>query len=134
MDWDEFSAKVKYQKVAFGRLRRRTCEPRIDVLEIVCDMFKLTLDDLLRSDQPTIRQLSGTAQSHETNQCTGANTFCTCKNCHQGILPDMAIMSLLTNSIHLRCQWFRVAIIGHLKLLGLNAAYPSGSIIVGEKN
>ncbi|RYZ35293.1 MAG: S24 family peptidase, partial [Sphingobacteriales bacterium] len=33
-----------------GAYEEERAEPRIDVLEVVCDIFKLTLDDLLRKD------------------------------------------------------------------------------------
>ena len=47
---DEFSAKLNIKRSLLGAYEEERAEPRIDVLEIVCDMFKLTLDDLLRSD------------------------------------------------------------------------------------
>ena len=47
---DEFSARLNIKRSLLGAYEEERAEPRIDVLEIVCDMFKLTLDDLLRRD------------------------------------------------------------------------------------
>lgn len=47
---DEFSSKLNIKRSLLGAYEEERAEPRIDVLEIVCDMFKLTLDDLLRND------------------------------------------------------------------------------------
>ncbi|MFV0607402.1 MAG: XRE family transcriptional regulator [Niabella sp.] len=47
---DEFSARLQIKRSLLGAYEEERAEPRIDVLEIVADMFKLTLDDLLRKD------------------------------------------------------------------------------------
>lgn len=47
---DEFSAKLNIKRSLLGAYEEERAEPRIDVLEIVADMFKLTLDELLRKD------------------------------------------------------------------------------------
>jgi transcriptional regulator with XRE-family HTH domain len=47
---DEFSAKLKIKRSLLGAYEEERADPRIDVLETVCDIFKLTLDDLLRKD------------------------------------------------------------------------------------
>lgn len=47
---DEFSAKLNIKRSLLGAYEEERADPRIDVLEIVCDMFKLTLDDILRKD------------------------------------------------------------------------------------
>lgn len=47
---DEFAAKLNIKRSLLGAYEEERAEPRIDVLEIVCDMFKLTLDDILRTD------------------------------------------------------------------------------------
>jgi transcriptional regulator with XRE-family HTH domain len=47
---DEFSQKLHIKRSLLGAYEEERAEPRIDVLEVVCDMFKLTLDDILRKD------------------------------------------------------------------------------------
>ena len=47
---DEFAQKIKIKRSLVGAYEEERAEPRIDVLEIVCDIFKLSLDDILRSD------------------------------------------------------------------------------------
>ena len=45
---DEFAGKLNIKRSLLGAYEEERAEPRIDVLEIICDMFRLTLDDLLR--------------------------------------------------------------------------------------
>lgn len=47
---DEFASKLNIKRSLLGAYEEERAEPRIDVLEVVCDMFKLTLDDVLRKD------------------------------------------------------------------------------------
>ena len=47
---EEFANKLGIKRSLLGAYEEERAEPRIDVLEVVCDMFKLTLDDLLRKD------------------------------------------------------------------------------------
>ncbi|MBD0296956.1 MAG: LexA family transcriptional regulator [Flavisolibacter sp.] len=47
---EEFAHKLKIKRSLLGAYEEERAEPRIDVLEIVADMFKLTLDELLRKD------------------------------------------------------------------------------------
>lgn len=47
---DEFANKLNIKRSLLGAYEEERAEPRIDVLEVVCDMFKLTLDELLRKD------------------------------------------------------------------------------------
>src|ERR1700740_3213449 len=47
---EEFSAKLKIKRSLLGAYEEERAEPRIEVLEVVCDIFKLTLDELLRKD------------------------------------------------------------------------------------
>jgi len=45
---EEFAQKLRIKRSLLGAYEEERAEPRIDVLEVVCDIFKLTLDDLLR--------------------------------------------------------------------------------------
>ncbi|MFT4094237.1 MAG: LexA family transcriptional regulator [Niabella sp.] len=47
---DEFANKLNIKRSLLGAYEEERAEPRIEVLEIICDMFKLTLDELLRKD------------------------------------------------------------------------------------
>ncbi len=47
---EEFANKLGIKRSLLGAYEEERAEPRIDVLEIVCDMFKLTLDEILRKD------------------------------------------------------------------------------------
>lgn len=47
---EEFAQKLRIKRSLLGAYEEERAEPRIDVLEAVCDIFKLTLDDILRRD------------------------------------------------------------------------------------
>ena len=47
---EEFAHKLRIKRSLLGAYEEERAEPRIDILEIVADMFKLTLDELLRKD------------------------------------------------------------------------------------
>lgn len=47
---EEFAQKLHIKRSLLGAYEEERAEPRIDVLEVVCDIFKLTLDDILRKD------------------------------------------------------------------------------------
>jgi transcriptional regulator with XRE-family HTH domain len=47
---EEFAQKLGIKRSLLGAYEEERAEPRIDVLEIVCDIFKLTLDEILRKD------------------------------------------------------------------------------------
>lgn len=47
---EEFAQKLRIKRSLLGAYEEERAEPRIEVLEAVADMFRLTLDDLLRKD------------------------------------------------------------------------------------
>src|SRR5580692_4185731 len=47
---EEFAQKLRIKRSLLGAYEEERAEPRIDVLEVVGDLFKLTLDDLLRKE------------------------------------------------------------------------------------
>src|SRR5947208_2808677 len=47
---EEFAQKLRIKRSLLGAYEEERAEPRIDILELVADMFRLTLDDLLRKD------------------------------------------------------------------------------------
>jgi transcriptional regulator with XRE-family HTH domain len=47
---EEFAAKLQIKRSLLGAYEEERAEPRIDVLETVSDLFKVSLDELLRRD------------------------------------------------------------------------------------
>jgi transcriptional regulator with XRE-family HTH domain len=47
---EEFAHKLRIKRSLLGAYEEERAEPRIDILEVVADMFKLSLDELLRKD------------------------------------------------------------------------------------
>ncbi|MBS1760958.1 MAG: LexA family transcriptional regulator [Bacteroidetes bacterium] len=47
---EEFAQKLRIKRSLLGAYEEERADPRIDVLEVVCNIFKLTLDDILRKD------------------------------------------------------------------------------------
>ncbi len=52
---EEFAQKLRIKRSLIGAYEEERAEPRIDVLETVCDIFKLTMDDILRKDLSDIK-------------------------------------------------------------------------------
>jgi transcriptional regulator with XRE-family HTH domain len=52
---EEFANKLKIKRSLLGAYEEERAEPRLEVLEIVGDMFKLSLDELLRKKLQDIR-------------------------------------------------------------------------------
>lgn len=47
---EEFANKLRIKRSLLGAYEEERADPRLEVLEVVADMFKLSLDDLLRKD------------------------------------------------------------------------------------
>ena len=47
---EEFATKINIKRSLLGAYEEERAEPRYEVLEAVCDLFKLTMDELLRKD------------------------------------------------------------------------------------
>lgn len=47
---EEFANKLNIKRSLLGAYEEERADPRMEVLEVVCDMFKLTMDDILRKD------------------------------------------------------------------------------------
>lgn len=52
---EEFAQKLRIKRSLLGAYEEERADPRMEVLEIVADMFKLTLDDLLRKDLSEVK-------------------------------------------------------------------------------
>jgi transcriptional regulator with XRE-family HTH domain len=55
---EEFAVKLSIKRSLIGAYEEERADPRLEVLEVVCDIFKLTLDELLLKD------LSNTASTY----------------------------------------------------------------------
>jgi transcriptional regulator with XRE-family HTH domain len=47
---EEFANKLRIKRSLLGAYEEERADPRMEVLEVVADMFKLSLDELLRKD------------------------------------------------------------------------------------
>lgn len=52
---EEFAQKLRIKRSLLGAYEEERAEPRMEVLEVVADMFKLTLDELLRKDLSEVK-------------------------------------------------------------------------------
>jgi transcriptional regulator with XRE-family HTH domain len=52
---EEFAQKLRIKRSLLGAYEEERAEPRTEVLEVVADMFKLTLDDLMRKDLSEVK-------------------------------------------------------------------------------
>jgi transcriptional regulator with XRE-family HTH domain len=52
---EEFATKLGIKRSLVGAYEEERAEPRIDILEIISDLFKVTLDDLLRKDLSEVK-------------------------------------------------------------------------------
>jgi transcriptional regulator with XRE-family HTH domain len=46
----EFADKLRIKRSLLGAYEEERAKPNLEVLEIVCDIFKLSMDDVLRKD------------------------------------------------------------------------------------
>src|SRR3990170_1750595 len=52
---EEFAKKLRIKRSLLGAYEEERADPRMEVLEVIADMFKLTLDDLLRKDLSEVK-------------------------------------------------------------------------------
>src|SRR5215210_2439186 len=52
---EEFANKLGIKRSLIGAYEEERADPRLDVLEIISDMFKVTLDELLRQDLSEVK-------------------------------------------------------------------------------
>src|ERR671921_947466 len=68
---EEFAQKLRIKRSLLGAYEEERAEPRMEVLEIVADMFKYTLDDLLRKDVSEIKGTSYIAKRRAAKLVSG---------------------------------------------------------------
>lgn len=131
---EEFAQKLHIKRSLVGAYEEERADPRIDVLEIVCDIFKLTLDDILRKDlsdnkggylakRRAIKMSSGPSEIHFVPVKAAAGYLA-------GYADEDFIDELNTFTLPMLSggEYRAFEIIGDSML-----PTPSGSIIVGEK-
>lgn len=133
---DEFAAKLNIKRSLLGAYEEERAEPRIDVLETICDMFKLTLDELLRKDLSTETSTGNYLAKRRALKLSGAVTPI-------AFVPVKAAAGYLTgyadHEFIDELNTFTLPMLsgGHYRafeILGDSMLpTPSGSIIVGEK-
>jgi transcriptional regulator with XRE-family HTH domain len=131
---EEFATKIQIKRSLLGAYEEERAEPRIDVLEIVGELFKLTLDELLLKD---LAESKGNYLAKRRAQKLAAGTneiqFVPVKAA-AGYLAGYAdpefIDELNTFTLPMLApgQYRAFEIVGDSML-----PTPSGSIIVGEK-
>lgn len=52
---EEFANKLRIKRSLIGAYEEERAEPRLEVLEVISDMFKVTLDELLRQDLSEVK-------------------------------------------------------------------------------
>ncbi|HVX49803.1 MAG TPA: LexA family transcriptional regulator [Chitinophagaceae bacterium] len=52
---EEFAAKLKIKRSLIGAYEEERAEPRLDVMETMCSIFKLTLDELMLKDLSSVK-------------------------------------------------------------------------------
>ena len=131
---EEFATKIQIKRSLLGAYEEERAEPRIDVLELVGELFKLTLDELLLKD---LAETKGNYLAKRRAQKLAAGTneiqFVPVKAA-AGYLAGYAdpefIDELNTFTLPMLApgQYRAFEIVGDSML-----PTPSGSIIVGEK-
>lgn len=132
---EEFANKLKIKRSLLGAYEEERAEPKIEVMEIVCKMFKLTLDELIFKDvsQTNERSYTERRRSVKLNDSIAEIHFVPVKAA-AGYLAGYAdpefIDELNTFTLPMLSGGFYRAfeIIGDSML-----PTPSGSVIVGEK-
>jgi len=131
---EEFAMKLQIKRSLLGAYEEERAEPRIDVLELVSDHFKISLDDLLRKD---LSESKGDYLSKRRVQKLGSESnlihFVPMKAAAgylAGYADEEFIDELNTFTLPMMGsgQFRAFEIIGESML-----PTPSGSIIVGQK-
>lgn len=135
MTQEEFAQKLQIKRSLLGAYEEERAEPRIDVLEIVSDQFRISLDDLLRRDlsEPKGNYLAKRRQQKLGNTESQVIHFVPMKAAAgylAGYADEEFIDELNTFTLPMLGSGFYRAfeIIGDSML-----PTPSGSIIVGQK-
>ncbi len=72
---EEFANKLKIKRSLLGAYEEERAEPRLEVLETVSDMFKLSLDELLRKSLQDTGRGSGYLAKRRAQKLSGASNL-----------------------------------------------------------
>jgi transcriptional regulator with XRE-family HTH domain len=130
----EFSSKLGIKRSLLGAYEEQRAEPRLEVLETACDMFKLTFDEIIREDlSQTSRNYLAKRRALKLNSQVTEIPFVPVKAA-AGYLAGYADhefvdeLNTFTLPMVTGGSYRAFEIIGDSML-----PTPSGSIIVGEK-
>lgn len=133
---DEFATKLNIKRSLLGAYEEERAEPRIEVLETICDMFKLTLDEILRKD---LSAETGTGNYLARRRALKLSTVITLIP----FVPVKAAAGYLTgyadHDFIDELNTFTLPMLsgGHYRAFEITGdsmlPTPSGSVIVGEK-
>ena len=70
---EEFAARLKIKRSLLGAYEEERADPRIEVLETIGDIFKLTLDELLRKDLAEVKGGSYLAKRRAQKLASASN-------------------------------------------------------------
>ena len=104
---EEFANKLKIKRSLIGAYEEERAEPRLDVLENLCNIFKLSLDELLLKD---LTESKGNSYLEKRRQLKmSGNTgysVCTGKSCRR------LSCRLCRSGIYRRVEYIYIAYVG----------------------
>ncbi|MFY7652353.1 MAG: XRE family transcriptional regulator [Chitinophagaceae bacterium] len=132
---EEFANKLGIKRSLIGAYEEERAEPRLDILEAICSMFKLTLDEMLLQEVSEIKPRSYMEERRRMKQASQAAVVSFVpQKAAAGYLNGYAdpefVDELNTFTLPMLApgQYRAFEIIGDSML-----PTPSGSVIVGEK-
>jgi transcriptional regulator with XRE-family HTH domain len=131
---EEFANKLQIKRSLLGAYEEERADPRIDVLEIVADMFKLSLDDLLRKDlSETKGSYLSKRRAQKLSATRGDITFVPVKAA-AGYLAGYADPEFIDELNTFTLPMLTGGDYRAFEIVGDSMMpTPSGSVIVGEK-
>jgi transcriptional regulator with XRE-family HTH domain len=132
---EEFALKLRIKRSLLGAYEEERAEPRIDVLEIVGDIFKLSLDELLRKDLNEVKGGSYLAKRRAQKLAAATNDIQLVPvKAAAGYLAGYADPEFLDELNTFTLPMLAPGNYRAFEIVGDSMLpTPSGSIIVGEK-
>jgi transcriptional regulator with XRE-family HTH domain len=132
---EEFSTKLGIKRSLLGAYEEERAEPRLDVLETVADMFKLTLDELLRKDLSDSRSGSYLSRRRAQKLIAASNEIQLVPvKAAAGYLAGYADPEFLDELNTFTLPMLAPGTYRAFEIVGDSMLpTPSGSVIVGEK-
>lgn len=134
---EEFAARLNIKRSLLGAYEEERADPRLDVLEVVADMFKLSLDELLLKDVSTLGSTGSYLQKRRQQKMASAERnvihFVPVKAA-AGYLTGYADTEFLDELNTFTLPMLTGGNYRAFEIIGDSMLpTPSGSIIVGEK-